>query len=304
VVVAGVIAVAALTVAALSPLLPVAGLIVTAVVGLGALHRAYLKYKDPEYQALKKERQSLKSQLGNDLEKANIDKNTKKTLMNPNVSLDKKKELIKTKNIKVNPEIWDKIGAFSNKTKSYKEKRHEIRTLGAKGLMEGLLFGIALVGMLAAVANPYVLPVVAASVAVGFILVKTNVWSKVKSVAQKFMSLAGRNQGPRQENGEHNQLMNDHGLSNEQAKAVVEMSDDEKTVYHAVEGEHDDKIEVVVNYKEMHETERQVFLDLTDKHDHATVIREIKSSKFDANEHTKEDLQDMVESRIQSSLKM
>ena len=298
VILAGALAVTALAVSALSPLMPVATLIATAVIGLGAFHRAYLKYKDPAYTKLNAERTQLKTELAEELNTLD-NKAVKKILMDKNLTLNQKKNLINKDTKGLSDKIWQKVAVFGKKTNDYKERQQEIRTLGAKGLMEGLFFGVALLGMLVAVANPYLLPVLAAGVAAGFIVYKAGIVSKITSIVGRIM--APKIQlNDEQMKGKH-MLMNEYRLTSSQAKQVVLMEDHEKDIYHHIEGTHDEKMEVIVNYQQMHKNEQEVFHDLKDRHDHTKIMKHIQLSRFDSGSYSSEEYKKMIEEKMDDS---
>ena len=297
---AGVLGALALGVTALSPVMPLALGIGAGVIGLGAVHRAYLQYKDPDYIALKQKRQQLKAEISDQLDKLD-NPEVKAKLTHPNVSFNEKWALLKQHS----ENMGDKMASFESQINGYKKRKTEIRQLGVKGLFHGLLFSVALIGIFATLANPLALPITVSVLCTAFIVNKTGIMSKVQGLFTQIKESLMQKAGGEGAKGEA--MEKQYGLSGADAKQVDAMSDHERAVYHRVqEGSHQDKLAVVIDYQKLNHVEKEVFHELVDSHQQHQILQHMKDERFDESSHkNKEDYQSVITNKCKApSLKM
>lgn len=265
--VAGSMGIAAFFVAALSPLMPVAAVIATSLVALGSFHKMYLKNKDPEFIQLKQQRDQLKRELAKGLE-GSSEQAVKKILDNPHLTFLEKRQMI----FSVVPEgsqekirdVMHHIAAFEKKTEDYKEKVKEMRHLGVKGVVHGLILAVAILGMLAAMANPFVLPAIVAGLTIGYVLYKTSI---LGNMGRFISGLTGHHfKLNHTQKEERDRLMREYGLDKSQAAHVALMQKEEKDIYHRHEGTHEEKLQVVFDFQQLNKEQQQIYHQLQDSH--------------------------------------
>lgn len=266
--VAGSMGIAAFFVAALSPLMPVAAVIATSLVALGSFHKMYLKNKDPEFIQLKQQRDQLKRELAKGLE-GSPEQAVKKILDNPHLTFLEKRQMI----FSVVPEesqekirdVMHHIAAFEKKTEDYKEKVKEMRHLGVKGVVHGLILAVAILGMLAAMANPFVLPAIVAGLTIGYVLYKTSILGNLGRFISGLTGHHFKLNDTQKE--ERDRLMNELGLDKSQAAHVALMQEAEKDIYHRHEGTHEEKLKVVSAFQQLNKEQQQIYHQLQDSHE-------------------------------------
>lgn len=264
--VAGSMGIAAFFVAALSPLMPMAAVIATSLVALGSFHKMYLKNKDPEFIQLKQQRDQLKRELAKGLE-GSSEQAVKKILDNPHLTFLEKRQMI----FSVVPEegqekirdVMHHIAAFEKKTEDYKEKVKEMRHLGVKGVVHGLILAVAILGMLAAMANPFVLPAIVAGLTIGYVLYKTSI---LGNMGRFISGLTGHHfKLNHTQKEERDRLMREYGLDKSQAAHVALMQKEEKDIYHRHEGTHEEKLQVVSAFQQLNKEQQQIYHRLEDQ---------------------------------------
>lgn len=266
--VAGSMGIAAFFVAALSPLMPMAAVIATSLVALGSFHKMYLKNKDPEFIQLKQQRDQLKRELAKGLE-GSSEQAVKKILDNPHLTFLEKRQMI----FSVVPEgsqekirdVMHHIAAFEKKTEDYKEKVKEMRHLGVKGVVHGLILAVAILGMLAAMANPFVLPAIVAGLTIGYVLYKTSILGNLGRFISGLTGHHFKLNDTQKE--ERDRLMNELGLDKSQAAHVALMQEAEKDIYHRHEGTHEEKLKVVSAFQQLNKEQQQIYHQLQDSHE-------------------------------------
>jgi uncharacterized protein YneF (UPF0154 family) len=266
--VAGSMGIAAFFVAALSPLMPVAAVIATSLIALGSFHKMYLKNKDPEFIQLKQQRDQLKRELAKGLE-GSSEQAVKKILDNPHLTFLEKRQMI----FSVVPEesqekirdVMHHIAAFEKKTEDYKEKVKEMRHLGVKGVVHGLILAVAILGMLAAMANPFVLPAIVAGLTIGYVLYKTSILGNLGRFISGLTGHHFKLNDTQKE--ERDRLMNELGLDKSQAAHVALMQEAEKDIYHRHEGTHEEKLKVVSAFQQLNKEQQQIYHQLQDSHE-------------------------------------